>query len=499
MSSSDSPYLETAKHAAIFGLGSVLNKAAAFVLLPLYTSYLSTADYGVLAILNAGSMLLGLVLQMGMGTSVFKKYFSVADLHQRRLATSTLFFWLAAVAGVSMVAFWQLGEAASLLLFGAGIYANHCRLVCVTAALSLFQLVPFALFRAQKRSRLYVAFSVGNFMVGTLFCILFVVFYGQGVLGVLRAQLINAAIFALVGAFLCRQDIAFRFSRRTLKELLMFGLPLVPSAIGSYLLSQGDRYFLQHFSTKSQIGIYSLGYTFGGLVNILCVQPFQLIWLPTAFEIVHKESAKKFFERMLPYFLVAASWLALGLSLLGREVIGVMTSGGFHPAYLIVPWIAYSYVVYGAYMVVNIGIYLKGKTSYSVWIVGSAAISNLLLNAVLIPRLDITGAAISTFASYGVLLGVSWVINRRLYPLSYDWTGTLKLGGVVGLLLIAGNLTPNSVVVAVLVKLLLLAAFWPLLVITGFFSRDEVAAGLGALERLRGKLARPVSGRSVAS
>lgn len=479
-----STYLETAKHALIFGLGNLGNRVLGFLLLPIYTSYLSTADYGLLAIVNVTSSLLSIVLQVGLSTSIFKYYFSTDDLDQRKEAISTALFWLFGIGSLFLVIFWSLAPIFSLLLFGTEGYALYMRVMFFTLVFTLIQTIPFTLFRAQKKSWQYALFSVTSFAVGGALNIYFVAFAQLGVLGVLLASLITAIIFGVAGIFLCRREIVISFSLPIIRALLRYGLPLVPSGIGSFVLIQSDRYFLQHFSTMSHVGLYSLSYQFGMVINLLLVQPFQLVWLPTAFEMEKRPDARRFYESMLTYFLLFASWVALGLSLLGKEIVTLMTAPGFHEAYKTIPWIAYSYVVYGGYMVVNIGIYLKNRTSYAMWMLGGAAIANLALNLVLIPRLDIMGAALATLLSYIFLLVVSWQVNRRIFPLCYEWGRIFKLGVIAVILLIVGQFAPDKIIVAGLTKCVLLVAFWVLLLALGFFKEDELAIVRRRLDKL---------------
>lgn len=467
-------YLDTAKHALIFGLGNLGNRVLAFVLLPIYTSYLSTADYGLLAITAVTSSLLSIALTMGLSTSIFKEYFLDDAVDRRKTVVSTALLWLCASGFLVTVALWPLAPTLALVLFGTQKYALYLRLLLLTVPFAAIQSIPLAVFRAQRKSWQYAALSLASFSVGAMLNIYFVAFAGLGVLGILVASLITAVVFAATGILLCRHELVLSLSPSILTALLRYGLPLVPSTLGSFVLVQSDRYFLQHFSTMSSVGLYSLAYQFGVMINVLLVQPFQLIWLPTVFEARSRADAKQFYEGMLTHFVLFASWVALALSLLGREVIAWITTPAFHGAYKTIPWIAYAYVVYGGYMVVNIGIYLKSRTSYAIWILGGAACANVALNLLLIPPLGALGAALATLFSYIILFLLSWQVNRRIFALQYQWGRILKVVLVVLVLLGAGGFAPDNRVVSVFMKCVLLVAFWFLLVAVGFFTRDEL-------------------------
>lgn len=469
----ESRYLQTFKHAVVFGLGVASSKVIEFLLLPLYTSRLSTSEYGVLSILNTTIAILGPLLQMGLSTSTFKYYFSINDPDRRKTAVSTAFFWLAGVGLLSAIVFSLGGGTWSQVLLGSRAYVLHLQLVFFALSFMTIKVVPFALFRVQKKSLQYSILSVLEFLVAIVLNIYFVAVVKMGVLGVLVANLIALIASSMVGVFLCRHEIKISFSWTLMGRLLRYGLPLVPSALGAFVLAQSDRYFLRYFSGLSQIGTYSLGCKFGGVISMFIVQPFQLIWLPMAFEMENRPRAKRFYESMLTYFLVIATWVALALSLFSKEVIALVTAPDFHESYVIVPWIAFAFVFYGAYMVVNIGIYLQNKTRWIIGIVGSSALVNLFLNFLLVSRIYVLGAALATFLSYLFLLFVAWRVNHRIYPLAYQWKRIFKLSVVIVLLLAAGLSVRGSFLLSVMTKLVILIAFWPGLLVMRFFNERE--------------------------
>lgn len=471
-----SKYLETAKQAFVFGLGSLSNKIIGFLLLPLYTSQLSTADYGILSIVGTTSSLLNAVLQMGLSTSTFKHYFATDDPTERKRIVSTALLWLIFISTVSALLFSFVSPFFSQLLLGDKVHTAYIRLMVVTLIFNVTSIIPMAILRSQKRAKAYSALSVISFTLGTILNIYVVVVAKQGVLGILVASLLASIFRAMAGVVLCRVNFAFIFSFSTLRSLLRFGAPLIPSALSSFALSQADRYFLRYFSTLSQTGLYSLGFRFGVFINLLVVQPFQMIWLPMAFEMDGRPNAEEYYTRMLTYVLLAATWVALGVSLLGREAIFIMAAPAYHSAYRVIPWIAFAYVFYAAYMTVNIGIYLKNKTHWAIWIVGSAALFNILSNFVLIPGQGMMGAGLATLLSYMFLFLLAWQVNRRICPLDYEWWRIVKLSAVTGLILWIGWIVPESIILAIAVKSLLLIGFWGLLLAWRFFTPQEIEA-----------------------
>src|ERR687885_1081812 len=93
-----------ARHSAIYGLGGLVSRLLAVLLLPLYTSYLSTADYGKIETLIAATTVLVIVLRLGISSAFFRFYFDSPDPEQRVLVVRTSFWFTMASATAGLVA-----------------------------------------------------------------------------------------------------------------------------------------------------------------------------------------------------------------------------------------------------------------------------------------------------------------------------------------------------------------------------------------------------------
>src|SRR5205085_10681742 len=93
-----------ARHSAIYGLGGLVSRILAFLLLPLYTSYLTTADYGKIETLVAASTVLVIVLRLGISSSFFRFYFDSRDDEGRtRVVRTSFWFTMTSATAVLVV------------------------------------------------------------------------------------------------------------------------------------------------------------------------------------------------------------------------------------------------------------------------------------------------------------------------------------------------------------------------------------------------------------
>jgi O-antigen/teichoic acid export membrane protein len=469
---------QVGKHSLVYSAGVLLQRVTTFILLPVYTLYFSTSDFGQMDLLNTTSTLLSAFLALGMIAGMFRIYYKAEDESQRLNIAKTALLLFTATSSL-LIIFIIFAKPLSNLLFGSANQNYLVILVLISIILGNILLVPFSLLRARGQSLRYVAFYLIQFFVNIGFTIYLVVVAGHGIAGNFEGQVIGQlAVFLLfTGVFL--NIIRGRYTRESAREILSFGLPLMPATLAMISLTIADRYFLRVYSTFDQIGIYGLGYNFGMIVSVLVVTPFMLSWGPTMWSVSDKPFAKQFYARVLTYFTLVALFVALAISILSPEIIRIMSrSSAFWVAWKVVPLISISYVFYGLYFLTNVGIYLKKKPAYIPLIVGSVAVINLALNFILIPDWGIMGAAVATLISYFLLVVFSYVVSQRSYRIVYEWVRLIKAAVLFIILLVSGLLvSSDSIYLTLIMKVGLILLFPAILILMRFFTPDELKRG----------------------
>lgn len=471
------------KHSVIYGLGSVLTKLLGFVLLPIYTRQLSVADYGLFILLGITATITTIVAQLGLGSALFREVI-YQESDEPTVISTTLYFLL--IEGTLLFVPLALGAAfLSQMIFRTPDYAGMLRLIFLTALLHMLDALILAKLRIHNRSWLYAGLAVAKFLLAAGLNIFYLVVLRQGVEGLILAGLIHAVIFAIVSLVLLYRDLRPAFSLPILRRLLAFGVPLVPFGLSSQLMTSADRYILEQYSTRAEVGLYSLGYNLG-MVMILAVGAIQLAWPAQMYTIAKQPNAEHHLARILTYYLLAMGWLALALSALSPELLVVMATPAYYGAAVVVPWIALSYLLYGVMYMTNSGLETRNKVKYmSITITASAAL-NLALCFLLIPRYGMMGAAWATAISYAALALAQVIINQRVWYIPYEYGRIAKVALVCGVLYALTLLVrfPNTWLNLAL-KLLLLAAYPFLFFLLRFYSSDEVAALRRLWRRLR--------------
>ncbi len=326
----------TSKHTLIYALCEITGKGIAFFLIPLYTSYLSTAQYGILEILTLTTWILSNLVTMGFNQSLLRFFFEHDEKEKRDrvIAVSlTVVFIIGAV--VIPLGFVFSGILSKVLLNSNG-YDLFFEIVLITMALSLIMEVPVTILRAKQKSISYGIVMLSRMILQLSLNVLFIVKFEMGILGILVAGLIAVFVPGIIVTISLMRSITYSFSLALFKKMLMYSMPLAGSWFGMFILHFGDRFILQKLGNLSAVGIYALAYKFGMLANVLVTASFQMTWLPKQFEIAEEEGASKLFARIFTYYIFVLVFVSLGICIPIKPAIELMATPEYHSAYLYV-------------------------------------------------------------------------------------------------------------------------------------------------------------------
>ena len=425
---------KTVGHAGVYSIGIILNRAISFVMLPVYTRYLTPSDYGIIEILEMTADVLSIFAGMGLVYTIAKFYYQYQTDQERQQLVSTIFimvitfFFFACLAGVAVSPF------VSFLVFGTKEYTFYLLIAFVNLFFQFLVYIPMAYIRTQQKPVFFVVVSSIKLMLQLFLNILLLVYLEMGVLGVLYSTLISSVIIGGWLTFYTFSQVRFRFSRDMAVQLLRFGWPFIFTGVGAFVLTYSDRYFLNYYWELSDVGIYALGYKFGFLLMMFPVTPLMNIWMVQRFELVNKEGYEKTFNQFFSWFSIITLTVVLIVSLTVHDVLRIMSAPAFWDAYRVVPIILLAYFIQACTDFFNFGIFYTGKTKHMAYGTFLAVIVIIAMSFLLIPRFGIYGAAWATLVSFGARLGYVYWASQKLFRIQFEWGRPLATTAVAVLI-----------------------------------------------------------------
>ena len=401
---------------SVYGLGGVLSKACAFLLLPFYTRFLAPGNYGTLEILNVLVALLGVIIGFCI-SSGYVREFPEASEKQRCLLFGSAWWFTSLtclVIGVPLAAY--------LHTFSAWFQETDARsryllLSMMTAALSGHSILMLRHLVVPQRPHTYLGVTIGAQCVTLVIAVWLVGMLKRGVEGVLLAQLAGGALECGVLMVVTIRRPMLRANRSSLARMLKYSVPLIPMQLSSIIMLLSDRWFLGHYNAIDHVGIYGVGNKVAQLTGILAVYPLTAL-TPHIFAIASDDRrCRRFLANAVRFYLAGIISIAAPVAVMAPELVSLLSTSSYSGASAVIFVISAAHVVYGLIIVVSYGFHVCRRTGLTsvFWCIGAA--TNLLLNSILIPPFGMAGAAWATLISYVAVLSLYVRVLRNVYPL----------------------------------------------------------------------------------
>lgn len=469
------------RHSSIYGLGNLLSRAVAFLMLPLYTRYLTPTDYGVLELIDVTTGMIAIVIGLGLDAAVSRFYYESPDERDRRAVLSTA-YWLAsilALVGLTLAATFSAPMAR--LILNSAANARLFLVAFTTLVVAMIMELNLLYLRLHYKSVLFNAVSIVSLVLGVGLNVVFIVVFHWGVFGILMTSLLTRLVLAIPLTIWVLSKTGFRFDRGLARQMVRFGAPLIPSTLGTAIVNYSDRYFLKQFATIADAGIWGLANKLGTSIHMLITSPFILTFVPRRFEIAQRPDAKETFGRVSEYYFLLITSCGFLVALLADDILRVMTTPPFFRAAAFVPWVVLTMIFYGMRYHFEFGILYAKKTHYYAAINVASAVLHVGLNFFLVRSYGIAGAAGASVVALLFNSMATYVVGQRLYRIPF------AIGRKLRVLLIAAALCalarwvhPTTLLASAGLKTALVAVYLGLLVVT----RSILPEDLGRARRL---------------
>jgi O-antigen/teichoic acid export membrane protein len=455
---------------AAYTAASVLSKLIAVALLPLYTRYLTPADYGAAEVMFAAVVSASIVVRFGLLEALLRFYYKEGEDPAAVVATSfAALFWLSTAAALIALPFAR--PISDVLLDRA---APDLARIAI-GGLWVLTMVEYllTLFRLEERARAYFLTTLLNVIAAIALTVILVVGRGEGARGLLLGSYVSGAVVALGLIAIQWRRLSLRVDRPLLRRMTRFGLPTMPAELSLYALNFVDRIVIVRSLGLAEAGLYSLAVKFAQAVNVL-VRGFQLAWPPLAYSIREDGEARRAYAAVVTWFVAGCAFVVTGMWLLSRWIVRVLAAPQFFDSYEAIGLIATGVTLYALYMVLVVILGRTGRTELNLPATVAALLANVALNILLVPPLGIVGAGLALLVSYLVVVGLMYVFTQRLFPVPYEWT---RLGRVLlvsaALVLLGELLLPTSGAAGLVLRIALWTLYPALLLLSGFFTPEE--------------------------
>lgn len=411
-------YYKLVSNTMLFALGNFGSKILVFLLVPLYTNMLTTAEYGVSEIVLTG-------------VNLFIPFVSVS------IQDATLRFALDKKNNKDVVlkntmAVLFVGAIVTCFLYPAVNKYNAIKewssYFIIITIVYMYRNALSVYLKAIGKSTLFAIDSIAYTAILMITNILFLAVFKWGLKGYFIATIFSSTIsiiFLLYFGKVLQSCWESKLNGRLLKEMIAFSIPLVLNNVSWWVISSSDKIMIERMLSINDSGVYSVAAKMPSLITTI-TSIFNQAWVISSVTEYDSSKDKSFFSNIFNAFnfiLVIFSSFAVAVI---KPFMQVYVGEDFVESWRFVPLLLLG-SIFQAYATFFGAIYTSVKKNISVMITTILAAGiNIILNVLLIPTIGIQGAVISTAVAYLIVFLFRMLDSRKYFEFKIDFSRVIS-------------------------------------------------------------------------
>ncbi|MDQ0352744.1 O-antigen/teichoic acid export membrane protein [Alkalibacillus filiformis] len=441
------------KRFSLFSIGPIVSAVISFFIVPITTWFVSPDEFGKATMFTTVLSMLILFCKLGMD-GAFEREFTLWRSHVTHLLlnSSVIPLSFSLILGSIILLFYA---PLSVLLFG-----DIELLVMVILALLLPVFIShqfnILLLRQLEQPIYYSVALIAEKLINLVVLVSILYWIDTSFKSIVIAQFISFTLTTVILTIInCKYWFsAFRIDFNLNKQLLKFGLPIMPAVLLTFLLTTIDKFSLRAWASFDEIGIYAIAMKIAGVMGIFNVS-FGSFWSPTAYRWYEEGVANKKFVR-INSIVISMSLLVFALIVLFKDVILLIFDESYLAASIIIPFLVIVPISEIIMQTTGKGIAFSRRTIFNLISSTIAVVFNVIGNVLLVPIYGSLGAAIATGLSFVLYLWVRSLFSRMLwfkFPIRNLMLVTIVLLGVSFINLFESSWLLNTVFALIIVVL----------------------------------------------
>lgn len=403
-------YKKLASNTIIFAIGTFSSKILSFLLMPFVTRMMTTGDYGIADLIQQTVNVLIPIVMLQVNSAALRfsldKAKDKADVFTVGIRTTIIGF----------IVFLFFAYPISLIRINDFRLGDYIILIYVFVLISGFRQLCQQFVRGSGYVKLYAVDGIIATATTLLFTFIFLSPLKMGVTGYILAIIASDAcsvIFYTVTAKLYRYIRPHLMEKGIAGQMLKYCVPLIPTVILWWIINVSDRYMITYFVNSSANGLYTAASKIPNFV-ILFSQIFIDAWQLSAVDEYDSEGRARFFSKVFRVYSGGVFAVASALILFCQLFTKILVAPSYYDSWQFVPILIIA-TTYSCIVNFLASVYMAEKKSLMALLTASSgAITNIVLNLVLIPKIGANGAAIATVCAF-LMVFITRGANTRKY------------------------------------------------------------------------------------
>lgn len=389
-------YKKLLKDTLVFALGSIGSKCIMFLLVPLYTNYLTAEQYGVADLVFTVAQIFIPIISLVIFDAVIR--FGLEKNNKPgNVLSAALFVWLCGCL-VSVALMPLVGLYKSISEWKWYLYFYVVFNILLSIELNYL--------KVKNKNLLYSVICIIQTFVLAILNIILLIYVRAGVAGYLLSNILACLVVAIIAFLLggIYQDLRKAvFDTKLLKRMIVFSAPLIFNNIAWWIIQSSDKVMIEYLVGTAELGLYTVATRMPSLVNVF-VSVFQQSWgISAIVEIESETDNRDFYEHVFRYFTVSILGVSLFVNTIVKIFMKYYVGKEFYFAWRYVPLLigAAAFSAIAAYFGSVYGALKKSFNNMLSTVL--AGVMNIIINFILIPHIGVWGAVVGTIIAYGFL------------------------------------------------------------------------------------------------
>jgi O-antigen/teichoic acid export membrane protein len=417
--------IQTLKNTSLYFVTNFLQKALSFFLLPLYTVFLTPGDYGLVSLLSTFFGVVALLITLALNGAISRYYFIYkSDEKKQKEFIGTILvgifinclFWFVLIFGIKDVV---------INIFLKDIdFFPYIFLALITTVASPVYSIYQTILQIKQDAKGYSINSLLYFAVAISLNLLLIVVFKLGVTGLLLANAIPSVLFSIMAAYtlIKKGHVVLVFKGKYMLEALRFSVPLIPHILSGSIADYISKSYLYLKSNLTNVGLNNIAFQFGTILDIIqsaissALSPYMYDTLDN-----QRDKERELIKTTTLFFKVVC-FFSLGITLISKEIVYLMTSGdNFNAAWNAIPIIALGALFYSLYTIYGTLLFYNVKGTRFIWIASfSGNFVNILFTYWFTEQYTYLTPAIAGVVYKAIMFIIVYYISRKIEPVKYE-------------------------------------------------------------------------------
>lgn len=385
----------------IYGLSNIIAKFIGVFTLPIYSTILTTEDYGIIGILITVFSFTFFLLTFSMDSAVMRFYYN--NESTRKLSLTTWFVFQLLVTVFFAIVFLVFQESVQPILFGKTINVKVYGWMYVAyILLSIYPAILQLKLRLLQKAWNSFFFSVSIVIINVVSTLLLVAYFKLGAIGFLSGQIIGLLFANIIGVLINAKGIQFAFNKLLFNEMFKYAIPVFFSLLALQLQNIFVARYLELNIGLAEAGLYYMANNIASFILIFTAS-FAQAFGPMSFDMYAQQKPNAVYARIFHIYILAVSFISSSFCLLMPEIMYFLVNAKFYDSEVVGCLLVFNLTIGSISIFTILGSSFKGKTqTYLIGTIASLVVSLAGMFA-LSSSLGILGVAISLISGQIVL------------------------------------------------------------------------------------------------